>query len=78
MLQILTFFCSSSSVWVDAILLAVALKDLCAATSKSCTALWCALQMTLPRPERLDHDAGREATSAKSSSDKFSYSYTLA
>uniref|UniRef100_A0A667WY00 Uncharacterized protein n=1 Tax=Myripristis murdjan TaxID=586833 RepID=A0A667WY00_9TELE len=38
----------------DAILLAVALKDLCAATSKSRTALWCALQMTLPRPESFD------------------------
>ncbi|KAM4598218.1 meiosis-specific coiled-coil domain-containing protein MEIOC [Polymixia lowei] len=32
----------------DILLLVIALKELCAATRKSCTTLWCALQMTIP------------------------------
>lgn len=33
----------------DVLLLAVALRDLTGTTRRSRTALWCALQMTLPR-----------------------------
>nr|XP_046272184.1 meiosis-specific coiled-coil domain-containing protein MEIOC [Scatophagus argus]XP_046272186.1 meiosis-specific coiled-coil domain-containing protein MEIOC [Scatophagus argus] len=47
----------------DTLLLAVALKDLAATTRKLRTALWCALQLTLPKPvKRLDHHVNREAT----------------
>uniref|UniRef100_A0A3Q4MY47 Uncharacterized protein n=1 Tax=Neolamprologus brichardi TaxID=32507 RepID=A0A3Q4MY47_NEOBR len=34
----------------DTLLVVMALKDLAATTRKLCTALWCALQITLPKP----------------------------
>ncbi|XP_056257839.1 meiosis-specific coiled-coil domain-containing protein MEIOC [Seriola aureovittata] len=47
----------------DILLLVVALKDLAATTRKLCTAMWCALQMTLPKPvKRQDHYVDKEAT----------------
>ncbi|KAF7656971.1 hypothetical protein LDENG_00033540 [Lucifuga dentata] len=47
----------------ETLLLAAALKDLSAATKKMCTTLWCALQMTLPKPvQKQDHCVTREAT----------------
>ncbi|KAM6957154.1 meiosis-specific coiled-coil domain-containing protein MEIOC [Aplochiton taeniatus] len=52
----------------DIMLLVTALKDLCATTRKSRTALWCALQMTLPKSsEKLDECADSEGTSGESS-----------
>ncbi|XP_068575117.1 uncharacterized protein moto [Cebidichthys violaceus] len=46
----------------DTLLLVIALKDLAATTRRMRTALWCALQMTLPKPaERQDHRMDREA-----------------
>ncbi|XP_040918182.1 uncharacterized protein moto [Toxotes jaculatrix] len=47
----------------DILLLIIALKDLAAATRKLRTALWCALQMTLPKAvKRQDHNVDKEAT----------------
>ncbi|XP_076607598.1 uncharacterized protein moto [Chaetodon auriga] len=46
----------------DTLLLAAAVKDLAATTRKLCTALWCALQMALPKPvKRQDHHVDKEA-----------------
>ncbi|XP_071327434.1 meiosis-specific coiled-coil domain-containing protein MEIOC [Trachinotus anak] len=47
----------------DILLLVIALKDLAATTRKLRTALWCALQMTLPKPvKKQDHYVEKEAT----------------
>ncbi|KAK9535387.1 hypothetical protein VZT92_007770 [Zoarces viviparus] len=60
----------------DTLLLAVALKDLAATTRRVRTALWCALQMTLPKPtERQDHRADREAP--PSPFEGYSFKYTI-
>ena len=48
-------------VLTDILLLAVALRDLASTTRKSRTALWCALQMTLPKSSH-----GLEASEADS------------
>uniref|UniRef100_UPI003AAE448D meiosis-specific coiled-coil domain-containing protein MEIOC n=1 Tax=Centroberyx gerrardi TaxID=166262 RepID=UPI003AAE448D len=61
----------------DTLLLAMALKDLCATTRRTRTALWCALQMTLPKSaEKPDHHAVREATFEESSC-SYSFSFKL-
>ncbi|XP_067472547.1 meiosis-specific coiled-coil domain-containing protein MEIOC [Thunnus thynnus] len=47
----------------DTLMLIIALKDLAATTRKLRTALWCALQMTLPKPVKMqEHHVDREAT----------------
>ncbi|KAF1379753.1 hypothetical protein PFLUV_G00179310 [Perca fluviatilis] len=63
----------------DALLLVIALKDLAATTRKIRTALWSALQMTLPKPiKRQDHHVNREATHTERSSSPFEgYSFKL-
>ncbi|XP_041719052.1 meiosis-specific coiled-coil domain-containing protein MEIOC [Coregonus clupeaformis] len=52
----------------DILLLATALRDLCLTTRKSRTALWCALQMTLPKSntDKLDEQRDEESTSETS------------
>lgn len=48
---------------IDTLLLVIALKDLAASTRKLRTALWCALQMALPKPvHRHDEMEEQEAT----------------
>ncbi|XP_044036085.1 meiosis-specific coiled-coil domain-containing protein MEIOC [Siniperca chuatsi] len=63
----------------DTLLLAIALKDLAATTRKLRTALWCALQMTLPKPiNKRDHHVNREATHREGCSSPFEgYSFKL-
>ncbi|XP_068434273.1 meiosis-specific coiled-coil domain-containing protein MEIOC [Clinocottus analis] len=63
----------------DALLLVIALKDLAATTRKMRTALWCALQMTLPKAaQRPDHHANREATHTERGSSSFEgYSFKV-
>uniref|UniRef100_A0A8C9YDJ5 Uncharacterized protein n=2 Tax=Sander lucioperca TaxID=283035 RepID=A0A8C9YDJ5_SANLU len=63
----------------DTLLLVIALKDLAATTRKIRTALWSALQMTLPKPiKRQDHHVNREATHTERSSSPFEgYSFKL-
>ena len=56
MQPVLTCFC-----FTDALLLVIALRDLAATTRNIRTALWCALQMTLPKPVKRQ-DVDREAT----------------
>ncbi|XP_035511352.1 uncharacterized protein moto [Morone saxatilis] len=63
----------------DTLLLVIALKDLAATTRKLRTALWCALQMTLPKPVKgQDHHVNKEATGAKQCPSPFEgYSFKL-
>ncbi|XP_070779090.1 meiosis-specific coiled-coil domain-containing protein MEIOC [Enoplosus armatus] len=63
----------------DMLLLVIALKDLAATTRKLRTALWCAFQMTLPKPvNRQDHHVKREATHRERCSSPFEgYSFKL-
>ncbi|XP_059204272.1 meiosis-specific coiled-coil domain-containing protein MEIOC [Centropristis striata] len=63
----------------DTLLLVIALKDLAATTRKLRTALWCALQMTLPKPvKRQDHHVNKEATHTERGSSPFEgYSFKL-
>ncbi|XP_049925365.1 meiosis-specific coiled-coil domain-containing protein MEIOC [Epinephelus moara] len=63
----------------DTLLLVIALKDLAATTRKLCTALWCALQMTLPKPvKKQDHHVTREATHTQRGSSPFEgYSFKI-
>ncbi|XP_038560299.1 meiosis-specific coiled-coil domain-containing protein MEIOC [Micropterus salmoides] len=63
----------------DTLLLVIALKDLAATTRKLRTALWCALQMTLPKPvNKQDHHFNREATNRERCFSPFEgYSFKL-
>ncbi|XP_074512239.1 uncharacterized protein moto isoform X2 [Sebastes fasciatus] len=63
----------------DTLLMVIALKDLAATTRKIRTALWCALQMTLPKPvKRQDNHVNREATNGERGSSPFEgYSFKL-
>lgn len=65
--------------FLDVQLLLVALKDLTATTRKLRKALWCALQMTLPRPaKRAEHYADQEATPTERYSSPFEgYTFKL-
>ncbi|XP_075311124.1 uncharacterized protein moto [Odontesthes bonariensis] len=56
----------------DTLLMTMALKDLAAATRRLCSALWCALQMTLPKPPKMeDHHDYEEATCTERCSSSF-------
>ncbi|XP_041634432.1 uncharacterized protein moto [Cheilinus undulatus] len=56
----------------DTVLLAVALKDLAVTTRKLRTALWCAHQMTLPKPVRKqEQQAAQDATHTRRSPSPF-------
>lgn len=65
--------------FIDTLLMVIALKDLAATTRKIRTALWCALQMTLPKPvKRQDNHVNREATNGERGSSPFEgYSFKL-
>ncbi|MEQ2184739.1 hypothetical protein GOODEAATRI_011223 [Goodea atripinnis] len=54
------------------LLMVMALKDLTATTKRLRTALWCALQTTMPKPVKIqDHDAYEEAACAERCSSPF-------
>ncbi|MEQ2247097.1 hypothetical protein ILYODFUR_005720 [Ilyodon furcidens] len=56
----------------DHLLMVMALKDLTATTKRLRTALWCALQTTMPKPVKIqDHDAYEEAACAERCSSPF-------
>ncbi|KAM9746382.1 uncharacterized protein moto [Menidia menidia] len=63
----------------DTLLMVMALKDLAATTRRLCSALWCALQMTLPKPvKKQDHHVYEEVTCTDSCSTPFQgYSFWL-
>ncbi|GAA6218015.1 meiosis-specific coiled-coil domain-containing protein MEIOC isoform X1 [Lates japonicus] len=63
----------------DILLLVIALKDLATTTRKVRTALWCALQVTLPKPvKRQDHCVNKEATGGEGGSSPFEgYTFKL-
>lgn len=73
LLPVLTCVC-----FIDT-LLVIALKDLTASTRRLRTALWCALEMALPKPvERQDHHVNKEATgTARCPSPFEGYSFNL-
>lgn len=74
MLLGLTWFC-----FIDMLLMVIALSDLAATTRRLRTALWCALQMMLPKPVKMqDHPVHEEATSTERCSSPFEfYSFRL-
>lgn len=73
MLQALIWLC-----FIDTLLLVFALKDLAATTRKLRTALWCALQMTLPKPVKRQYHHVEEATCSERCSSPFEgYSFRL-
>uniref|UniRef100_A0A3Q0RVS7 Uncharacterized protein n=1 Tax=Amphilophus citrinellus TaxID=61819 RepID=A0A3Q0RVS7_AMPCI len=63
----------------DAMLVSMALKDLATTTRKLRTALWCALQMTLPNPIKTqDHHTNKEDTNKERCPSPFEgYSFRL-
>ncbi|XP_039979536.1 meiosis-specific coiled-coil domain-containing protein MEIOC isoform X2 [Xiphias gladius] len=63
----------------DILLLVIALKDLATTTRKLRTALWCALQMTLPKPIKSeDHGVNKETPQKEGCSSPFEgYSFKL-
>ncbi|XP_026020181.1 meiosis-specific coiled-coil domain-containing protein MEIOC [Astatotilapia calliptera] len=63
----------------DTLLVVVALKDLAATTRKLCTALWCALQITLPKPIIIqDHHIIKEDANKEKCHSSFErYSFRL-
>ncbi|XP_053194872.1 meiosis-specific coiled-coil domain-containing protein MEIOC [Scomber japonicus] len=63
----------------DTLMLVMALKDLAATTRKLRTALWCALQMTMPKPVKMqDHHVNREAPGKEKCPSPFEgYSFKL-
>lgn len=72
-LPTLNWFC-----FIDTLLLVLALKDLAATTRTLRTALWCALQMTLPKPvKRQDHHVEKATCSERCSSPFEGYSFKL-
>lgn len=71
--------CPNVFFFTDTLLVVVALKDLAATTRKLCTALWCALQITLPKPIIIqDHHIIKEDANKEKCPSSFErYSFRL-
>ncbi|XP_029014043.1 meiosis-specific coiled-coil domain-containing protein MEIOC [Betta splendens] len=62
----------------EVVLLVFAINDLAATTRKLCTALWCALQMTLPKPVQRQYHNYEEVTCSDRCSSPFEgYSFRI-